>query len=122
MKIITVSGRLVKDLKLESRNVNGKPVSLVKFSIANDDDRNGRKDTNPAHIDYYDVTAWGKTAEVLATYLSKGKKVLVTGTPKVERYKNKNGEDRRHFDIKANRVEFMDRMNKKQTVKAQAIA
>lgn len=117
MKSIAVSGRITtKDLKLESRTINGKPVSLLKFAIANNDDcKNHDGKADPAHVDYYDVTLWGKQADALAPYLIQGKKLLVVGTPKVERYQNKAGESRRHFDIRATRIEFMDSNKAKAT-------
>lgn len=109
MKIIVVSGRTTAPVTVSKVNTkSGKTVSIAKFTVVNDDERQGRNDNNPAHVDYYDVTAWGKLADVLATYIDSSRKVLVYGTPKMERYTNKDGENRRHFDIKASRVEFME--------------
>lgn len=108
MKTITISGRTTKGITVSKVNGKNGPVSVAKFTVVNDDERRGKNDTNPAHVDYYDVTAWGKLADVLSQYITKPRKVLVVGTPKVERYTDKNGNARRHFDIKANRVEFME--------------
>lgn len=110
MKTIVVSGRTTDQITLDTVNTKNGPVSRAKFTIANDDDRRGQNRDDKSKVDFFDVTAWGKLADTLAKYVSKGRKILVIGTPKVERYVTKEGQNRRHFDIKASRVEFMETM------------
>lgn len=116
MKIINVNGRLVNDPTLRTVNVRNKDTAVATFSIANNDDcknRNGKED--PAHVDYFDITVWGPRAESIAKYLKKGRAVLISGTPHVEHYTAKDGMNRRHFNIVAREVTFLDAAPKKET-------
>lgn len=57
--------------------------------------------------DFYRVNAWRGLGETCQKYLSKGKKVFVSGEPQPRLYQNKNGETQLSLDIEADRVEFL---------------
>lgn len=74
-------GRLTKDPDM----LNAAGKTIAKFSIAVD--RRFQKDTT----DYFDCTAFGKTAEFVEKYLKKGVKVIVYGEVHNHNYTNKEG-------------------------------
>lgn len=52
--------------------------------------------------------AWRQTAEFVAKYLSKGRKVIIIGEIRTRNYEDKDGNKRKATEIQADRVEFAD--------------
>lgn len=102
MNICILIGRLVRDPELKITN-SGKAV--CSFSVAVDrgfKDQDGNKQT-----DFIDCVAWGKTAENLATYMSKGSQVAVDGRLQVRSYEAQDGSKRKAVEVVAERIEFI---------------
>ena len=78
----TLIGRLTKDP--ESKYTTGGDA-MAKFTIAVDKYSKGEKKAS-----FINVTAFRKSAEFVATYLSKGREVAVVGELDVESYKDEN--------------------------------
>ena len=65
---------------------------LAKFSLATNEsykDVNGEKQTK---TDWHNIVAWGKTAEIIEKYVTKGKEVAVEGKLTTRNYETKEGE------------------------------
>lgn len=75
---------------------------VCHFNVADNYTADGETKTN-----YFRVTAFRKTAENCATYLSKGRKVAVVGRIVQNDYLNANGEKVRGEDIIADEVQFL---------------
>ncbi|MEE8410170.1 MAG: single-stranded DNA-binding protein [Myxococcota bacterium] len=58
--------------------------------------------------EWHRVAAWGKQAEVVAKYLSKGRKVCVEGRLQTRTFTDRDGVERRTTEIIADRVTFLD--------------
>ena len=58
-------------------------------------------------VDYFRVSAWGKTGEVCQQYLAKGRKVAVVGPVSASSYTTQEGHARASMDIMAQDVEFL---------------
>lgn len=103
-------GRLVKDPELRFIQ-NGQAV--CNFTLAVDRRMSKEKKAeaqangNPT-ADFPRIVVWGKTAEMCANYLSKGKKVAVEGSLQTSTYKTNTGETRYSTDIVASNVEFLE--------------
>src|SRR5699024_3945600 len=54
------------------------------------------------------VEAWGKTAELLEQYCQKGSKIGIQGSLKVDKFQEKEGNNREITKVNASRVEFLD--------------
>lgn len=104
MNIVVMMGNLTKDVELRYLP-NGSAVA--DFSIAVNS-KYKPKDSNEfkEEVDYFLITAWGKTAENCAEYLSKGSKVLVQGKLKQERWEA-DGEKHSRVKIIAHAVQFL---------------
>lgn len=92
-----ITGRLTKDVDLRTTQT-GKFVT--SFTVAVD-----RMDEG---TDFIDCVAWGKTAENMQRYLSKGRKVLVLGRLSKRSYEDRNGNKRSLTEVVAENVEFLD--------------
>ena len=91
MNKIILTGNITKDAELRY-TANDKAYS--KFSIANNEGYGDNKKTN-----FFNCTLWGKSAENLNRFLTKGQKVLITGKVEINDYKDKEGVERKIIDI-----------------------
>lgn len=71
MKQITIAGGIGRDAELRTTQQGDK---VAGFSVAVDDGVGQNKSTI-----WFDVSIWGKRAEALAQYLTKGTRVAVSG-------------------------------------------
>lgn len=83
MNNVSLLGRIATDLELK-RTQNNK--ASLSFTIAVDRYSSGNKST-----DFIRCTAWGKTAENIAKYFSKGSTIAVNGSIHTGNYTDKNG-------------------------------
>jgi len=95
---IVVSGHIVHTLELKKTNT-GK--SYVKFSIGSNhyDSKIGE-----SVADFFDVTIFGTQAENLVQYCGKGLLVYVVGEIHQREYEGRDGEQRKTWEITANKV------------------
>ena len=91
MNRVILTGNITKDAELRY-TANDKAYS--KFSIANNEGYGDNKKTN-----FFNCTLWGKSAENLNRFLTKGQKVLITGKVEINDYKDKEGVERKIIDI-----------------------
>ena len=67
---------------------------LAKFSLATNEtymNAQGEKITN---TDWHNLVAWGKTAEIIEKYVTKGKEIAIEGKLTSRSYETKEGEKR----------------------------
>ena len=93
-----LTGRITKDLELKQAG----QTTVTNFSLAVDNPFK-RDDTS-----FFDVVAFGKTAELLNNYCNKGSKILIEGNLKQDRFTDKEGKNRSVVRVVANRIEFLD--------------
>lgn len=102
--LAVIEGRLVSDPEIKYTQ-NG--TALCKFSIANNHayykDEELQKEVN-----YFDVTTWSKLAEQCNEYLKKGRRVIVNGRLKQNRWQDDEGANHSRIDIIGNQVQFLD--------------
>lgn len=93
-------GRLTRDPE-QRTTPSGK--TIVSFSLAVD--RGGQED----QADFFDVTAWEKLGELVAQYLSKGRRCLVQGRLRQDSWDDKEtGKKRTKVEVVATDVTFLD--------------
>jgi single-strand DNA-binding protein len=80
---ITVSGNLTRDTELKFGDTG---LARVRFGLAST-----RRVKEKETTSFYDVVAFGKTAENIHASLSKGNGVIVTGRLEVREYERKDG-------------------------------
>ena len=99
MNKVILIGRLVRDTAM---NTAGN-TTVCKFSIAVD--RAYKKDGEQS-ADFISCVAFGKTAEFIGKYFSKGSKIVIEGEWRTGSYTNKDGNKVYTNDCLVNRVEF----------------
>ena len=100
MNKVMITGNLVRSPELRTTTSG---ISVGSFTVAVN--RRGKRDEQQ-EVDYFNVTAWRERGETCAKYLSKGKKVLVTGQVSVRTWEK----DEKHgtsLEVVADEVEFL---------------
>ena len=67
---------------------------LAKFSIATNESYKNAQGEKVTDTQWHNVVAWGKTAEIVEKYVTKGKEIAVEGKLTNRSYETKEGEKR----------------------------
>ena len=98
MNKLVLTGNLTRSPELRS-TPNGIPVCTFTIAV------NGRKSDDPTA--YFRITVWRQLAEICNRYLTKGKKVFVSGPVSVSTYTANDGTTRASLEVTAEDVEFL---------------
>ena len=79
-------------------------MAMLQFSVAVADRRKSKSGEWEEETDWFNVTVFGKTAESVAEYVTKGKQVLVEGRVKIREYTTKDGDNRASLDVAASTI------------------
>ena len=97
---VILMGRLTRDPEQRTTST-GKLI--VSFSIAVD--RGGQDD----NADFFNINAWEKLGELVMQYLTKGRRVLVQGRLRQDRWDDKEtGKKQSRVEVTASDVTFLD--------------
>ena len=99
MNHVTLMGRLTRDPEM-SYLQSGKAFS--KFTVA------VSREFNREEADFINCTAWGKTAETIAEWLGKGRRIALQGRIQTGSYQNSNRDTVYTTEVVADRFEFVD--------------
>lgn len=103
-----IIGNLTKDPESRTTQTG---IKVCNFTVAvNRRHRDGVAD----QADFFKVSAWRQLGEICEKYLSKGKKVAVTGPVSVSTYQAQDGSTRASLDVMAEDVEFLSPKNGEQ--------
>ena len=100
MNIVALTGRLTKDPDIRYTNSG---TSIARFNIAVD--RDFKKEDGQT-ADFPNIVAFGKTAEFIEKYFSKGKRIEVMGRLQTGSYQKEDGTKVYTTDVLAERVGF----------------
>jgi single-strand DNA-binding protein len=101
---VVLVGRIARDP--ESRQTNN-GMEVVDFTIAVDKRQGKREDEQEPN--WFRISAFGKTAEYVTTYLGKGRLVAVDGRLEHRKYQDRDGNNREAISIIADNVQGLDR-------------
>jgi single-strand DNA-binding protein len=99
MNKIILIGNLTSAPELKGTQTGNKVCS---FGLAVNDRRGGEQNTQ-----FFRVSAWDRMGESCMTYLTKGKKVFVSGPLTVRMYSKSDGSTGVSLEVTANDVEFL---------------
>ncbi|QQK08011.1 single-stranded DNA-binding protein [Miniphocaeibacter halophilus] len=110
MNNVILIGRLTRDPEL--RYTAGTGVAMCRFTLAVDrglsrDKKMEMEQKGQPTADFIGCIAWGKTAELVANYLSKGRQVAIQGRIQTSSYDGQDGNRVYRTDVVAERVEFI---------------
>ena len=99
---IKIHGYLGRDPELkEYKNAKGETGHLVNFSVGVSRDMG-------EETDWFDVTFFGKRAEVIEKFFSKGSQILVEGRMQSDTVKGDDGKNRKFWKLIGDRFDFCD--------------
>jgi len=107
MNRVVLIGRLTRDPELKYTPGTGTAVTTLTLAV---DRRLPNKD-GQREADFVPVVVWGKIAENVANYCSKGRLVGVSGRLQIRSYDGKDGTKRTFTEVVADEVQFLEKMN-----------
>ena len=100
---IIIIGRTTRDLEIRYTPAG---TAVASFSIANGKSYtvNGEK---KEQVSYFDVTVWGKMAEVMTEYVKKGQQLAIEGRLVQNRWQDQDGKNRSKVEIVLSTFQFL---------------
>jgi single-strand DNA-binding protein len=103
---VMIIGHLGRDPELRFTQT-GTPVATL--SIATDESYTDKDGNKVERTEWHRVVVFQRSAENCSQYLSKGSLVFVEGKLQTRKWQDQQGQDRYSTEIKADRVQFLDR-------------
>lgn len=104
MNRVILIGNLGADAELKYTN-SGQPVASMR--LATSEKWQGKDGQQQERTDWHSLTLWGKRAEALAKYLTKGSRIAVQGRIQYREYEGRDGNKRWSTDIIVDDVELL---------------
>ena len=113
MNNLSLIGRLTKDPELRYTNSG---IAVCRFTLAVDkvlskDKKMEAENKGQPTADFIGITAFGKTGELVSSYITKGQQLAVTGRIRTSSYDDKDGKRVFRTDVIADRVYFISNSN-----------
>jgi single-strand DNA-binding protein len=104
MNSINIVGRLGKDVETKF-TTTGKQIATMTVAV----DQVTKNEDGSKKTDWFNVVAWGKTAEFATNYLTKGRLVSVSGRMNMRKYQAQDGTNRTVWDLTADSINGLDK-------------
>ena len=98
---VILMGRLTKDPELRHTQSN---TAVASFSLAIDRDRKGPD--GERQTDFIDCAAWGRQAEFVSQWFTKGMLAIVVGRIQSRNWEDRNGNKRVSIEIDVDEISF----------------
>ena len=102
MNKVILMGRLTRDPDLRYAQ-SGTAIASISLAV----NRRYKQEGQP-EADFFNCSAFGKTAEFCEKYLKKGTKVVIEGEMQNNNYTDKNGNEVRSFRVFVQSIEFAE--------------
>lgn len=102
----TIIGNVTRDPEVRS-TPSGQ--SVASFGIATNMIWNDQQGQRQQRVEYHNITAWGKLADICKQFLGKGRKVYVEGRLQTREWEAQDGAKRNRTEIVAENVILLDR-------------
>ena len=103
LNVAIIMGRLTRDPELRRTN-SGKPVASFTVAV----DRDYAPEGQEKETDFIDCVAWGKTAEFICKYFSKGQMMNLAGRIQTRTWEDKEGHKRKSTEVVIEEVYFCE--------------
>lgn len=114
---VIIAGNIGKDVELKTTAAG---LSFVKFGVAVSDNYLSKSGEKVETTEWFNCAFWGKQAETIAQYFSKGSSILVEGVMKTSKYTDKDGVERSSTDLVGKEFKFLDKKSSSQGAQAPA--
>jgi len=103
---VMLMGNLTRDLELRHTGSN---TAVGNFGLAVNRRFKTQSGEQREEVTFVDCEAWGRTAEVMSQYLSKGRSVFIEGRLKLDQWEDKNGGGKRSkLSVVVENFQFVD--------------
>ncbi len=103
---VMIIGRLGRDPELRYA-ANGTPIATLR--VATDESYVDKEGNKVERTEWHSVVTFQRQAENCANFLGKGSLIFVEGSLQTRKWQDQQGQDRYSTEIKASRVQFLDR-------------
>lgn len=100
---VVLVGNLTRDVELR-RTPQGTAVTDLGLAV---NERVKRNEEWIEEVNFFDVTLWGRTAEVASEYLTKGSSVLIEGRLKYESWSQEDGTKRSKVKVVGEKMQML---------------
>lgn len=100
---VFILGRLTADPQLRM-TPDGRQV--VNFGIATNRIWTDKAGARQQEVEYHNVVVWGRQAEIVSQFLSKGSLVLIEGRLRTRTWQNKQGQNQKTTEIIGERIQL----------------
>ncbi|GMU23134.1 MAG: hypothetical protein AMXMBFR13_32170 [Phycisphaerae bacterium] len=101
---VILAGNLTRDPELSYLPSN---TAVCKFGLAVNRRYRDRDGNQKEEVCYVDLTAFGRTGEVINQYMSKGRQILVEGRLQYRQWQDKEGKNRSKLDVVVESFTFL---------------
>ena len=108
MNSVALIGRLGGDPELRY-SADGR--SIANFSLAVNEAYNDAQGQKQNHVNWFRVTAFARTAEIVSEYLKKGLRVGINGSLRQRTFEDKEGRTRSVVEVVARSVDLLEGAN-----------
>ncbi len=81
--------------------------AVANFSVATNEAWNDKSGQKQERTEWHRVVVWGKTAELCAQYLTKGRQVYLEGRLQTRQWQDKDGQTKYTTEVQATTVQFI---------------
>ena len=103
MNHVVLTGRATRDPEVKTLSGD---LRVAKLGLAVP--RSYKAQGGEREVDFINLVAWRKTAELFERYVSKGSRILVEGAMQMNKFTTKDGVERTVHEVVVDRVEFLD--------------
>lgn len=111
MNKVILIGNLTKEVEVRYTQTNNTMVASFSIAVS----RKFKKDGEQT-ADFINVVAWGKTAEFVSKYFSKGMKIAIVGRIQTRTYDDDKGVKHYITEVVAEEVEFVEKKKDKEEI------
>ena len=102
MNVVVLVGRLTDNPELRKTNSD---ISVTRFSIAVD---RQFKSGEERQADFINIVAWRQTAEFITRYFTKGQRIGVEGSLRMNKFTDRDGNNRTSYEVVVNNAYFVE--------------
>ncbi|MDA0208046.1 MAG: single-stranded DNA-binding protein [bacterium] len=102
----TIIGNLTRDPEIR-QTTNGQNV--CSFGIATNRTWKNQQGEKQEQVEYHNIVAWGKLADICGQYLQKGKKVYIDGRLQTRDWEGQDGQKKYRTEIVAENMIMLSR-------------
>jgi single-strand DNA-binding protein len=100
---VFILGRLTADPQLRTTPTG---QEVTSFGVATNRIWNDKSGSRQQEVEYHNVVVWGRQAEIVSQFLSKGSLILVEGRMRTRTWQNKQGQNQRTTEIIGERIQL----------------